>query len=177
MTHDTVAERPERSDPLIHPAGDVHPAGDAFALAFATAQTQQQLAEQSLTRLAEHTRGLDALLRAGLRRAFVEELQAVHQETERAVRSLRTLQRRALTRLPLVTAACAAVGLAAGLTPAYWLIPSPREIAQRQATVAAQLSPCALPHGQARLCVRIDRAAGAFGPAGDYFVLRAAGSP
>lgn len=152
---------------------------DALALAFATAQTQQQLADAALKKLHEHTRGLDTIVRETVRTAMLEQLKALHVETDRTVEALRRVHRRALNRVFVLTLASAAFGLALGLTPMFVFIPSPEEIVQRQATVAAlnaqgaraQLNPCADAHGHPRLCVRIDRTAGAFGPIGDYAVI------
>jgi len=152
---------------------------DETALAFATAQTQQQLAEVSLARLHEHTRQLDAIVRDAVRRAFLEELKTLHAELERVTVRLRTLHHAAVGRLFWVTLASAVFGLGAGLIPAVCLIPSPAEIAQRQTTVAtltaaggrAQLSRCVTARGPARLCIRVDVAAGAFGATGDYYLL------
>ena len=154
-------------------------APNEVAMAYEAIQSYQQLVETSLARLAEHTKALDAVVRDGLRRAFVEELQSLHQETDRAARTLGSLHRRALSRVFWITLASAAFGLGLGLVPTLWLIPSPQVIAQRQATLAmlnghggrAQVSECARPQGHSRLCVRIDRAAGFFGSTGDYALL------
>lgn len=60
------------------------------------AQTHQQLAESALENLEQHTRGLDAVVRQEIRRTLIEELRAVHEESERTANALRRV-RRALT--------------------------------------------------------------------------------
>lgn len=56
------------------------------------AQTHQQLAEAALTRLKEHTTGLDAVVREQIRQTLIDELRAVHLESQKAVESLRRVQ-------------------------------------------------------------------------------------
>ena len=58
-----------------------------------TAQTHQQLAERVLEQLEAHTRGLDDIVRKEIRRTLIEELRAVHEESERAANALRRVRR------------------------------------------------------------------------------------
>jgi hypothetical protein len=57
------------------------------------AQTHQQLAERALEKLERHTRGLDDIVRQEIRRTLIEELRAVHEESERAANALRRVRR------------------------------------------------------------------------------------
>lgn len=57
------------------------------------AQTHQQLAESVLEKLERHTRGLDAIVRQEIRRTLIEELRAVHEESERTANALRRVRR------------------------------------------------------------------------------------
>jgi hypothetical protein len=144
------------------------------------AKQQHATTETALTRLTDHTRHLDDILRDGLRRALTGELATLEVELDEAIAALRAVHRAARWRTLWITPIFAIVGAAAGLLPVLALVPSRAEIAERQATVATldarggalDLKHCALAHRNPHLCVRIDKAAGGFGPEGDYYVVR-----
>jgi hypothetical protein len=65
------------------------------------AQTHQKLAEATLQRLEEYTRGLDAVVRSEIRRTLIDELRGVHVEAKRATDALQRVQRAANVRVAL----------------------------------------------------------------------------
>ena len=152
---------------------------DEIAMVFAAAQTQQQVAEAAIEQLKRHAQQLESLVRDTVRRAHLEGLHALRAETERALAGLQELHRAALPRAFWLTLGSAAFGLAISLILGVCFIPSKAEIAQRQATLAtliasgaqAQLSRCATPHSAPKLCIRVNAAAGSFGPARDYYLV------
>ena len=148
------------------------------------AQTQQELVAAGLQELREHTRGLDGVVRAEIRQAFIDELGALVQESERAVQTLRALERRARLRVVLSTLVTAALSGVMTLAAAWWLLPTSAELnglrARRDALAGEiatlqrnggliDLRRCG--SGQ-RWCVRIDRKAGAYGDESDYMVVK-----
>src|SRR5580692_6379819 len=74
-----------------------------YGLLLETAQTQQELVATGLQELRDHTRGLDGIVRAEIRQTLIDELGEVVQESERAVATLRALERRARLRFLLST--------------------------------------------------------------------------
>lgn len=58
-----------------------------------TAQTHQKLAESALEKLERHTRGLDDIVRQEIRRTLIDELRAVHDESERTAEALKRIRR------------------------------------------------------------------------------------
>lgn len=148
-----------------------------------TAETNQKLVGLMLTKLGQHTEGLDAVVRNEIRQTLLNELRSLHVETQRAVQALRRMQRAANLRVTLwsagITTMCAAVSLAV----AWWWLPSMTEIQdlrqQRDELLAsvgrlnkygarADLQHCGDEH---RLCVRVDLKAGRFGQHADYYVI------
>jgi hypothetical protein len=86
------------------------------------AQTHQRLAGATLQQLENHTRALDAVVRAEVRRTLIDELQAVHVEAKRAAEALRRVQRAANVRvalwsvvIPIVSSIAAAAAVWAAL--------------------------------------------------------------
>ena len=69
--------------------------GEEIKLGFLmeAAQTHQQLAESALEKLERHTRGLDDIVRKEIRRTLIQELRAVHEESERTAQALRRVRR------------------------------------------------------------------------------------
>lgn len=63
-----------------------------LGLLMEAAQSHQQLAESVLEKLERHTRGLDDIVRKEIRRTLIEELRAVHAESERAAQALRQVR-------------------------------------------------------------------------------------
>lgn len=155
-----------------------------LGLLMETAQSQQQQAEASLRRLGAQVQGLDAVVREEIRRTLVGELGEVLHESQQAVVVLQRLRRAARLQV-LLWSALAALGSGIGGLLAAWVVaPSAPELRalrserDQLASVVSQLQQqggraelrrCGTP---ARLCVQVDRHAGAFGPNADYFVIR-----
>ena len=97
---------------------DVDDAEVSIGLLMEIAQAHQQLAEASLAKLKEHAVGLDAVVREQIRQTLIEELRGVHLESERAVQSLRRIQKAADLRIVrwsvLIAALSAVVGAVVG---------------------------------------------------------------
>jgi hypothetical protein len=155
-----------------------------LGLLMEAAQAQQRLGQESLERLAAHARDLDVIVRDEIRRSVAEGLGSVASESRRAEQSLQRLRRAANVRVLLWTMSIAAVSSAVGIGEAYWVLPSQREVAAlraRRDALAANIASleqhggmldvrrCG---GQARLCVRIDRNAPAYGSGADYLVVK-----
>lgn len=148
-----------------------------------SAQAQQRLAQDLLTRLHAHTEDLDAIVRDEIRRTLIEELKALQTAIDSAALNLSRLKRITVGRVTLLAAA---LGLISGLAaPAvvFFRLPSPQEIAslekQRQALSlnlealrraggGVELRQCGQP---ARLCARVDARAPKYGLDGDFYVL------
>ncbi len=155
-----------------------------LGLLMEAAQAQQRLGQESLERLAAHTRDLDVVVRDEIRRTVAEELGSVASESRRAAQSLQGLRRSANVRVLLWTVSIATVCSAVGLGEACWMLPSQREIAAlraRRDALAANVSRLEQRGGlldvrtcgvRGRLCVRVDRNAPAYGPAADYLVVK-----
>lgn len=155
-----------------------------LGLLMEAAQAQQRLGQESLERLAAHTRDLDAIVREEIRRTVAEELGAVADESRRAVQALRRVRRAANLRVLAWTVSIAAVCSGVAIGEAWWILPSQREIAslraRREALIAniAQLKKrggavdirrCG---SRGRLCVRVDRHAPAYGAGADYLIVK-----
>jgi len=155
-----------------------------LGLLLEAAHAQQTLAETSLERLTAHVRDLDDIVREEIRRTLVEELQVLGNDSRHAAELLRRVGRAANLRVTLwsigITTLCSAIPLA----EAWWILPSPTELAALRAKRAELASNVARleQHGARidlrrcgaaeRLCVRIDRHAPAYGEAADYLVVR-----
>jgi len=149
-----------------------------------TAQTQQQHLATGLQELREHTRGLDGIVRAEIRQTLIDELGAVVHESERAVQTLRALERHARLRFLLSTLVTAILSGAMTAGAAWWLLPTSSEInalRSKRDQLAAEVA--TLQHsgglidlrrcGSAqRWCVRIDRKAPVYGDESDYLVVK-----
>lgn len=155
-----------------------------LGLLMEAAQAQQRLGQESLDRLAAHTRDLDAIVRDEVRRSVAEELGDVASESLRATQSLQRMRRMANMRMLLWTASIAAVCSGVAIGEAWWLLPSQSEIAAlraRRDTLAADVARLRDRGGsvdlrrcgaRARLCVRVDRDAPAYGAGADYLIVR-----
>jgi hypothetical protein len=155
-----------------------------LGLLMEAAQAQQRLGQESLERLAAHIKDLDVIVRDEIRRTVVEELGSIANESQRAAVSLRNLRRSANLRVLLWTVSIAAVCSAVGMGEAYWMLPSQRDMTAlraRRDTLLANVSQLEQHGGMldvrrcgatARLCVRIDRSAPAYGPGADYLVAK-----
>ena len=152
---------------------------EAPALAFAAAEKQQQAAQAVLTELRVQIQALPDTARDTLRRALIEALSGLHTEVQEATEAIQHLHRRARRQLLWLAPATVGLGLGAGLAAATLVIPTKAEIAERRATVEALkrtageavLLRCEDRTHRVRVCVRVDTAAGAFGPHHDYYLL------
>jgi hypothetical protein len=149
-----------------------------------TAQTQQELVATGLQQLREHTHGLDGIVRAEIRQTLIDELGEVVHESERAVETLRSLERRARLRFLLSTLVIAVLSGAMTAGAAWWLLPTSAEInalRSRRDQLAAELATLQRSGGLIdlrrcgggqRWCVRVDRKAPAYGDESDYLVVK-----
>jgi hypothetical protein len=149
-----------------------------------SAQAQQRSAESAIRQLSALTQELDVVVRETLRRAFVEELQALGTAVSRATEALRVMGRAANVRTAVwstaLTITCS-VGPAIG---AWVLLPSRAEVSRLRDERDALVRRIALLEqgggridlrrcgDTARLCVRVDRAAPAFGKEADYLIVK-----
>ena len=108
---------------------DVDDAEVSIGLLMEIAQAHQQLAEASLTKLKEHAVGLDAVVREQIRRTLIEELRGVHLESERAVQSLRRVQKAADLRIVRWSVLIAALSAVIGAVVGYGTVHTCKELA------------------------------------------------
>jgi ferric-dicitrate binding protein FerR (iron transport regulator) len=154
-----------------------------FGLLMESAQAQQRLAEHSLETLRSHTQHLDALVRAELRRTFVEELTGLDSAIKRAIHALDDLRRAANLRLLFVGAGIILTCATASGGLVWWALPTPGELAAlrtQRAALAQNIARLEQSGGRIdlrrcadsqRLCVRVERGS-AYGANSDYFVLK-----
>jgi len=154
-----------------------------FGLLMESAQAHQKSAEAQLERLRVHTEELDGVVRDEIRRTLVEELQMLMAESTRAASILRRVGRGALVRGTLwsVVMAVLCTGIPAGIM--RWALPSEAQIAAlrtRRDELAASVATLERQGGRidwrhcgatARLCIRVDRGAPAYGEKADYYVV------
>jgi ABC-type transporter Mla subunit MlaD len=154
-----------------------------LGLLVAAAQTHQKLAEAAIEKLNEHTRGLDAVARDQIPRALADGLKGVHAETQGAVEALQRVKRAANARTVFWTLGVTAIALGVALFVAWWVLPTPAEIAALRTERDALASNIALLNergaradvrrcGTVHLCVRVDVKAPRYGEASDYLVIR-----
>ena len=148
------------------------------------AQAQQRLGQESLERLAAHTRDLDAIVRDEVRRTVAEALGNLTGESRRAVESLQRVRRAANVRTLLWTVSIAMICAGVAMGEAWWMLPSQGDLAalrSRRDALAANIARLEQRGGmldvracgaRARLCVRIDRGAPAYGPGADYLIVK-----
>jgi len=148
------------------------------------AHANQTLAETALEKLKAHVGELEGIAREEIRATLLEELHAVGDDSRRAAETLRRLRHAADLRLALWTLGMAALACSVPIGAAWWLLPSRSEVAALgakrdalQAEVARletrgglmEMRRCG---AAGRLCVRVDRKAGAFGEGGDCLVVK-----
>ena len=148
------------------------------------AEAQQALAAGALERLRDYPAVLDATVREEIRVTLIEELRALGEDARRASAALRALARAANLRLLAFSTLSAALAAAVPLGLACWLLPTPAEVNSLRAArdtlrgemaglekqgARMELSHCG---STQRLCVRVDRRAGAYGAAGDFLVIK-----
>jgi hypothetical protein len=153
-----------------------------LGLLMETAQSHQKLAEAAIQKLNEHAQGLEAVLREQIRQGLAEELKGVRAEAEGAATALRALKRAANARATFWTLGLAAMAAGITVSVAWWVLPTPSEIAElrterdalkgnvavlNQRGARADLRRC----GAARLCVRVDVKAPRYGEHFDYLVV------
>ncbi len=162
------------------PADEVMKVG----LLMESAQAHQKLAETHLERLRAHTQDLDGVVREEIRRTLIDELQELTAESTRAAQALRAMKRAANMRGLLWSAGIAVVCTAIPSAIAHWVLPSAGEIAALRAErdrLVQSVGRLEQRGGRvdwrhcgdaARLCVRIDRSAPAYGDRADYYIVK-----
>lgn len=108
---------------------DVDDSEVSIGLLMEIAHAHQQLAEASLASLKEHAAGLDAVVREQIRRTLIEELRGVHVESERAVRSLRRVQKAADLRILVWSVGIAALSALVAAVVGYGTVHVWKELA------------------------------------------------
>jgi hypothetical protein len=154
-----------------------------LGLLMETAQTHQRLAEAAIEKLSQHTEALEAVARDQIQRALVDALRTVHAEAQRAVEALRKIKREANARVALWTLGLPVVSAAIALVIAWWVLPTPAEIARLRVERDELVSNIAALHqrggradlrrcGTGRVCVRVDLSAPHYGESSDYMVIK-----
>jgi hypothetical protein len=154
-----------------------------LGLLIEAAERHQKLADAAISQLDEETRGLVAAMRDQIHRAVIEEMKIVRVETQGAVEALQRVKRAANARVTLWTLGLTAIWTSVALLVAWWVLPTPTEIARlrterdeltsnltvlNQRGARADLRRC----GTGHLCVRVDMSAPRYGDQRDYFVIR-----
>ena len=154
-----------------------------LGLLMETAQTHQKLAGAAIGKLNEQTQDLQAVVRDQIRHAVVEEMKNVRAETQSAVEALRRLRQAANARVTLWTLSLTAISAGVALFVAWWVLPTPAEIARlrtereelasnlavlNERGARADLRRC----GTAHLCVRVDLKAPRYGESSDYLIIK-----
>lgn len=154
-----------------------------FGLLMESAQAHQKLAETHLEQLRAHTRGLDAVVRDEIRRTLIDELKMLSVESKRTADTLRRIGRGAVARVGLSSIMIAILSTCIPMAIMRWTLPSEAAIAAlrvRRDTLAASVATMEQRGGRiewrrcgqtARLCVRVDRQAPAYGENADYHVV------
>lgn len=154
-----------------------------LGLLMETAQTHQRLAEATIEKLSQHTQALETVARDQIQRALVDALQTVHAEVQGATEALQKIKRAADARVTLWTLGLTAISAGMALFIAWWVLPTPHEIARlrterdelasniavlNQRGAHADLRRC----GTGHVCVRVDLSAPRYGESSDYMVIR-----
>jgi hypothetical protein len=154
-----------------------------LGLLMETAERHQKLADAAIGQLNEQARGLVAAVRDQFHRAVIEEMKIVQAETQGAVEALHRVKRAANARVTLWTLGLTAISTSVALLVAWWVLPTPTEIARlrterdeltsnltvlNQRGARADLRRC----GTGHLCIRVDVSAPRYGDQRDYFVIR-----
>jgi uncharacterized protein involved in exopolysaccharide biosynthesis len=156
----------------------------SLGLLMEAAQAQKSSAEAILEKLNDHVRGLDAVVRDEIRRTLVHELELLGTDSRRAAEALRALIRAANLRTLAWSIAVTVLAAAIPLIAVKCLLPSRDEVAALQAkrdALASNIAKLQQRGGlvdmrrcgdEARLCIRIDRKAPAYGESADYLVVK-----
>jgi len=154
-----------------------------FGLLMESAQVHQRLAESHLERLRAHTQDLDGVVRDEIRRTLIEELQMLTTESRRATQALQRIGRGAAARGVLWSIVMAILCTGIPIAIMRWVSPSGPEVAAlraRRDELSANIALLERRGGRidwrhcgdtARLCVRVDRKAPAYGANADYYVV------
>lgn len=154
-----------------------------FGLLMESAQAHQRLAETHLEKLRAHTQDLDVVVRDEIRRTLTEELQMLASESNRCAQALQRIRHGAGVRGALWSVAIAILCTATPIAIMRWTLPTESEIAAlraRRDELSASVAALERKGGRidwrhcgeaARLCVRVDRKAPAFGEKADYYVV------
>lgn len=155
-----------------------------LGLLMESAQAHQKLAEAHLEKLRVHTQKLDGVVREEIRRTLIDELQAVTAESAGAAQALRRMKQAAHFRGLAWTIGIAVLCAAIPAGMAHFMLPTEAQIAAlrlRRDALAENVSrlerrgartawrSCG---DRARLCVRVDRTAPAYGEKGDYLIVK-----
>ena len=164
-----------------------------LGLLMESAQTHEALAKALLEKLQAHTQGLDGVVRDEIRRTLLEQLKALHAESQNTVAALRTEREQIKTRMIIRSVAMmglsALVMVAIALGVAWYVLPKRSEITQLRTEISqlqterdelagvdaelerrggrADVRRCA-----EHLCVRVDLRAPRYGDQSDYYVIR-----
>jgi hypothetical protein len=148
------------------------------------ARRQQQEARAMIDQLAAVARDLEHTVRQEIRSALVEEFEALGDVSHRAVEALGSVRRAASVRIALWAVAVVSVCSMIPVAVAWSVLPSRAELARvraerdrLEASVAllerrggnVDLRRCG---PDSRLCVRIERAAPAYGAQADYLIVK-----
>jgi hypothetical protein len=154
-----------------------------FGLLMESAQVHQKSAEAQLEKLRAHTEDLDGVVRGEIRRTLIEELQLLSTESRRAAQVLQRIRRGAAVRGTLWSIVMSILCTGTPITIMRWSLPSESEIAglrARRDELAASVAMLERRGGNidwrrcgatARLCVRVDRKAPAYGERADFYVV------
>jgi len=155
-----------------------------LGLLLESAHAQQAFAETVLEKLRAHVSELGGIAREEIRATLIEELHALGEDSRHAAETLRRLRHVANLRVALWSLGMAAMSCAVPLCVAWWLLPSRSDVtalSARRDALEAEVTHLREQGGQAelrhcgtarRLCIRVDRAAGAFGEGGDFLVVK-----
>jgi hypothetical protein len=147
------------------------------------AQTHQKLAQTAIEKLSQHAQSLEPAVRDQVQRALVDALKTVHAEAQRAIEALQKMKRAANARVTLWTLGLTATSAAIALFVAWWVLPTPREIARlrierdelvsnlavlNQRGARVDLRRC----GTGHLCVRVELSAPRYGESSDFMVIK-----
>ncbi|HEY2275234.1 MAG TPA: hypothetical protein VGH61_07030 [Steroidobacteraceae bacterium] len=148
------------------------------------AHEHQRLAQGVLEKLKVHVGELPGLARDEIRATMLDELNALQEDSRRAAETLRRLRYVADLRVALWTLVMTALACAVPLGAAWWVLPSRAEVASlnaRRDALEAAVTRLKAQGGELewrhcgaaqRLCVRVDRKAGAFGESGDFLIVK-----
>ncbi|MGP8034195.1 MAG: hypothetical protein ACLPQ6_08640 [Steroidobacteraceae bacterium] len=155
-----------------------------LGLLLESAHAQQAFAETVLEKLRAQVSELGGIAREEIRSTLIEELHALGEDSRHAAETLRRLRYVANLRVALWSLGMAVLSCAVPLCIAWWLLPSRSDVAAltaRRDALEAAVAHLQEQGGQAelrrcgaarRFCVRVDRAAGAFGEAGDFLIVK-----